>query len=157
MAARRTGRPKAFNKREVERAAEKGLDLAMIAAEQGIPAAVLAARSGELQELVAAGNARHRAALTRRLYREAVGKGRSHALLAGARRFLGYDDPTTGPDSLEVRFKALLASALSLDSVLGKLFDRVSGPSPPAWALCPRCGANVVMDSEEGTGENAPV
>lgn len=119
--AGRVGRPRTFNKQSVTRLAEKGVDLEAIVAELGIPAAVAKARRAELKDLVAKGNQRFKAALATRLFREGIGKGKSHALLALARKHLGFDRPQND-GSQEERFRVLIDGATAN---LGKMLDKL--------------------------------
>src|SRR5688572_23467209 len=105
--AARVGRPRTFDKQKVTRLAEKGIALEAIVAELGIPAGVVKARKAELREIVTRGNLRFQAALGSRLWREGIGKGRSHALLALARKHLGFDRPQND-GTQEERFRTLI-------------------------------------------------
>jgi hypothetical protein len=119
--ATRVGRPRTFNKQSVTRLAEKGVELEAIVAELGIPAPVVKAKRAELKEIVAKGNQRFKVALASRLFREGVGKGKSHALLALARKHLGFDRPQND-GSQEERFRVLIDGATSN---LGKMLDKL--------------------------------
>jgi hypothetical protein len=119
--AARVGRPRTFDKQKVTRLAEKGIALEAIVAELGIPAGVVKARKAELKEIVTRGNLRFQAALGNRLWREGIGKGRSHALLALARKHLGFDRPQND-GTQEERFRTLIDGATSN---LGKMLDKL--------------------------------
>lgn len=74
--------------REVQRLAEKGCLLEDIMGSLEVEPEVLEAHRERLERTVTKGNALYRLELFKRLYREAVGKGRVTALLASARAYL---------------------------------------------------------------------
>lgn len=90
-AKRKRGRPRSVVWREVQRLAEAGVSLEDILLQQDIPAAAARQHRTRLEAVVERGHATFRVSLAKRLQREAVFKGRSHALLASARKHLGYD------------------------------------------------------------------
>lgn len=77
--------------REVERLASLGTEGQDIVLALGLPVDVVERERARFEAVVAAGNARHRVSIVRRLEREGIRKGRAHSLLALARNRLGFD------------------------------------------------------------------
>jgi hypothetical protein len=141
-----SGPPRSFERREVLRLAEKGVELDGIVASLDIPRGVVEARGAELAELVKTGHAKYRASLAVRLFKEGVGKGRSHALLASARKYLGYDTPKP-EQTLEERGQHSIASSTrSLTALLARLYANhvAADPSLAFSADCPSCRERLV-------------
>jgi hypothetical protein len=136
-----SGRPRSFEKREVLRLAEKGVELEGIIATLDIPKGVAEARGPELTELVRVGHAKFRASIAVRAHSEGVKKGRSNTLLALGRKYLGYDTPKP-EQTLEERWHASIASSTrNLTALLARLYaNRVAAdPSLSYSAHCPSC------------------
>ena len=97
------GRPRGIAWQQVERLAEAGVLLEDIVLALDLPSAAVKRDQARLDNVVARGHARFRAAIAKRLHREGVYKGRAHSLLGLARLHLGLDSrqpPDTGPEVL---------------------------------------------------------
>ena len=100
---------------------QAGVPLADVVLALGLPAAVVARERKRLEQVVAAGHAKFRTEVAKRLRREGVFKGRAHSLLALGRMHLGLDSRQSDPHPGAEVLAAVAGAGERLLALLNKI------------------------------------
>lgn len=152
-AKRKGGRPRSIDWQRARALFGRGCDVQTVVLALEVPEdfARLRPTQERLKVEEAAGHARLRAAVAARVEAEGVKKGRSHALLALARKHLGFDDPRVYED--QDRWSRLLAEgAEHLSEILERLAANRSQAATDAAAKDQR----HVDDDEDKADDHGP-